>query len=32
MKRLVGETGADGYLKKSLRGAEILAELAKYLR
>ena len=31
MKRLVTASGADGYLKKSLRGAEILAELAKYL-
>lgn len=31
MKRLVTSSGADGYLKKSLRGAEIMAELAKYL-
>jgi DNA-binding response OmpR family regulator len=29
MKRLVVETGADGYLSKSLRGAELMAEIRK---
>lgn len=32
MKRLVAETGADGYLKKSLRGAELAAAIARLLR
>ncbi|MCO5165550.1 MAG: response regulator [Planctomycetes bacterium] len=31
MQRLVEETGADGYLSKSLRGAEIVREIERYL-
>lgn len=31
MKRLVDATGADGYLQKSLRGAEFLKAIQSYL-
>ncbi|MBX3472188.1 MAG: response regulator [Planctomycetes bacterium] len=31
MQRLVDETGADGYLSKSLRGAEIVRAIERYL-
>lgn len=32
MKRLVQETGADGYLQKSLRGAEVMKAIEGFLR
>jgi len=31
MKRLVQETGADGYMKKSLRGAEVIKAIESFL-
>lgn len=31
MKRLVQETGADGYMKKSLRGGEVLKAIQGFL-
>lgn len=31
MRRLAEETGADGYLSKSLRSAELLDEISRYL-
>jgi DNA-binding response OmpR family regulator len=31
MKRLVAQTGADGYLAKSLRGADLLAAISRHL-
>jgi DNA-binding response OmpR family regulator len=32
MRRLVAETGADGYLSKSLKSAQLLAAVERYLR
>jgi DNA-binding response OmpR family regulator len=32
MRRLVAETGADGYLSKSVRAAELIAAIERYLR